>query len=196
MNTKAFTETAPDLTDGLVVEELPSLADFAEEPGGALPRGWYAAEIIEGYASRKGNQFETKDDVSKNGSSRNLTLCLRISPKNGEPKNMQERVNYRPSDLTPERLAFIKEVREEYKGVKGKWSDADAQRSSLAIAALGQIEKALGVRFKRTADGAIVPGSLIGKKLDVRLGIDDNGYNEVTAHAPLGAFTGKPPKSA
>lgn len=181
---------AVNLTDSLAAEAMPSLADFAEEPGGALTAGWYKAEIIEGYASRKGTQFETKDEVSQKGDSRNLTLCLKVSPKNADPRNMFERLNYRPTDFTPERIAYIKEARAEFKGVKGKWSDSDVQRSSLALAALGQIEKAVGLPFKRNTAGELVPTVLVGQLVDVRLRVDDNGYNEVTAHAPAGQFTG------
>lgn len=191
----AFTEAPSLVNDELAVESLPSLADFAEEPGGAFAPGWYKAEIVEGYSTRNGHQFETKDEVSKKGDSRNLTICLRVTPKVGDARNLQERLNYRPSDFNPERLAFIKEAREEFKGVKGKWADSDVQRSSLAIASLGQIEKAVGVGFKRLSDGSLLPGGLIGKELDVRLRIDDQGYNEVTGHAPTGQFTGKGKKA-
>src|SRR4051812_21561578 len=123
MSTEFVEATTPSLTDdGLAAEVLPSLTDMAEEVGGPLPRGWYKAEVIEGYSTRKGTQFITGDAVSKRGDSRNLTICLKLTPQKGEPRNTFTRLNYRPADFTPERIAFIKEMRDEMKGVKGKWS--------------------------------------------------------------------------
>lgn len=106
----AVADEAVSLTGGLAEERVVDLSDFAEAPGGALPRGWYAADIIEGYATRRGKQFVTGDTVSQNGDSRNLRLCIKVSTAT-EPHNLQEVLNYRPSDFTPERLAFIKEAR-------------------------------------------------------------------------------------
>jgi hypothetical protein len=187
-----------DAGPGLAAEEMPSLADFAEEPGGAWPKGWYRAEFIEGYATTKGTQFTTKDEPSKNGTSRNLTLCLRIAGdfymNDGERKagpggvrNTFEQINYRLDDFTPAKLAMVKELRESNKGVRGAWpGQADQQRTSLALAKLGQIEKAMGATFKRTPLG-LSASHLSGRAVDVRLGVDDKGYNEVTAFAPAGS---------
>jgi hypothetical protein len=182
--------TAVDLNsvmDDLAVEEVASLADFAEEPGGAWASGWYKAEIIEGYTTQKGKTFLTEDGASQKGDSRNLRLCVKVFNGDSE-RTMQESFNYRPSDFTAERLAYIKEARIENKNVKGRWADADVQRSSLAIATLGQIEKALGQGFRR-ANGVLLTQPLVGKKLDVRLTIGDNGYNEITAFAPADSKT-------
>jgi hypothetical protein len=175
--------TLNGLTDTLTSEEVPDLSSYAEEPtGSALKAGWYDADVIEGYATRKGHQFATEDTVSQKGDSRNLRLCFKI----GE-RNLQESFNYRPTDFTPERLAHIKELREEFKGVKGKWADADGQRSSLAIAKLGQIQKAFGFPFKRTPSGQIVAASFVGQKVQVRVIVNDEGYNEVKEFAPAGS---------
>lgn len=180
------------LTDDLSTEALPSLADFADEVGGALPRGWYPAEVIEGYATRKGNQFVTEDIPSKDGSSRNLRLAITVTPPKGNARNLFYSTNYRLSDFSTERLAYIKQLREEMKGVK-QWPDRDAQRTSLAIASLGQLEKAFGTPFKRTPTGLMVT-PLVGKKVDVRLNINEDQYNDITAFAPLGTITATPRK--
>lgn len=189
---EAFVEPAIDggvsLTGDLAQERVVDLSDFAEAPGGALPRGWYAAEVIEGYATRNGKQFVTSDTVSKNGDSRNLRLCIKVSTAT-EPHNLQEVLNYRPSDFTPERLAFIKEMRSEFKGTKGRWANADVQRSSLAVASLGQVGKAMSIGTPLTAEGNIKAGAFVGKKLDVRVSIDDNGYNVVTGYAAIHTYT-------
>lgn len=184
--------TLNGIADGLETEEVPSLSDFADEPSGAWPNGWYSAEIIEGYTTGKGKVFETEDTVSKRGDSRNLRLCFKVSKKGGDERNMQESFNYRVTDFTSERLAFIKEMRAEYKGVKGKWMGAeDAQRSSLAIAKLGALEKSIGLRLKRASDGSLVPSVFVGQKLDVRLGTDENGYNEIKEFTKFGERNSK-----
>lgn len=182
--------------DGLATETLPDLSDFADEPGGALQSGWYKAVIIEGYATRKGKQLVTEDAVSKDGASRNLRVCFQVSPLRGDSRNLINGFNYRPSDFTPERLAWIKEKREEYKGVQGKWADADAQRSSLSIAQLGQFQKALGFQFPRTPNGTIVVGPLVGKALDVYIRIGKDGFNEISQYAEAETRTPKSPKKS
>lgn len=173
-----------DVTTGLQGETVVSLDDVAEEPGGAWPTGWYAASFIEGYATAKGHQFLTEDTISQKGDSRNLRLCVAVS-KGEETRNIQEQINYRPLDLTAERITYVKEARVENKGIK-QWPDRDAQRSSLALASLGQITKALGFGFK-VVDGNIAPANLVGQKVDVRLGIDEKGYNTITAFAAAGS---------
>lgn len=177
----------PSLSDDLASEKLPNLDDFVEDVGGSWPKGWYAAEIIEGYTTRKGTVFETGDEPSKNGDSRNLRLCLKLRNAKGEERTIQDSVNYRITDFTAERLAFIKEAREEYKGVKGRWPNADAQRSSLAVANVGAIQKATGDTFGRTPAGSLDPSTFIGKRVDVRLSINEKDYNEVSAYDKAGA---------
>lgn len=188
--------TLNGVADDLLSEDVPSLAEYADEPGGAWAKGWYTAEIIEGYSTRNGKQFVTEDEPSKRGDSRNLRMCFKVTRLNGEERNMQESFNYRVSDFTAERLQYIKEMRAEYKSVKGKWLGAeDAQRTSLAIAKLGQLEKAIGLKLKRTPQGNLVAGVFIGQKLDVYLSVDENGYNEVKQFAKLGDKAPQPRKA-
>ncbi len=178
-----------DVTDGLAAESV-SLADFAEEPGGAWPTGWYKSEIVEGYSTAKsGKEYHTEDAVSTKGDSRNLRLCVKITRADGDSRTLQESFNYRPSDFTAERLAFIKSSREDNKGAKGRWADTDAQRSSLAIAKIGQIQKACGHAEIKLANGGIAVGPFIGATPDVRVGIDENGYNIITGFSPAGTKT-------
>jgi hypothetical protein len=178
------TATVNDVADGLAQESVPSLEDFAEEAGGAWPAGWYGAKVIEGYSTPKGKVFTTADAPSSNGDSRNLRLCFSVKGPGGE-RTMQETFNYRPSDFTPERLAFIKEAREENKNVKGRWANVDAQRSSLAVAKIGAIEKALGTTI-RTSAGTIAADKATNSSVDVRLSTNEDGYNVVTKFAAPG----------
>lgn len=173
-----------DLGEGLEAEAINGLEEMAEEPQGAWPKGWYSAEVIEGFQTRKGKTIQTGDAVSKDGASRNLKLCVRV--KNGvEERNMIASFNYRVSDFSPERIAFIKEKRVEMKGVRGRWPDTDAQRSSLALAFIGGLTKALGFSPK-IANGGLVSGIYVGSKVDVYLGQDEKGYNEVKNFSALG----------
>ena len=185
-----MSETLNDVTAALTQEDVPSLADFADEPGGALSPGWYAAEIIEGYSTQKGKVLTTDDALAQKGDSRNATFCFRLTVPAGE-RSLFHRVNYRVSDFTPDRLAFIKEARKEHAGVQGKWhDDPDAQRTSIMLGKLGMFEEALGFPI-HTKDGTLAPYRTIGQKVDVRVNINKEGYNDVTGFDKAGSKTSR-----
>lgn len=172
--------------------DLASLTDFADEPSsGAWPDGWYKARTIEGYATRKGTQIVTADAISQKGDSRNMRLCFQVTNQAGETRNMFESFNYRLEDFSAERMALVKEARAEFKRVRGKGPGdaADLQRSSLALAKLGQLQRALG--FNLTVEGeGISTGPLVNREMDLRIGTDDQGYNVVREFAKLGERSG------
>lgn len=182
--------TAPERIDvgGMAPEELPSLADFAQEPGGAWPKGWYGGTIVEAYATGKGTMFSTEDKPSKAGDSRNLVICVSLNGGKLGTRNTFTQVNYRSTDFTADRMAAVKEAREQFKGQRGAWTgNTDLQRSSLALAQLGQIENALGFRLKLHPSGYILASALVGQAMDFRLGMDDKDqYNEINAFAKAG----------
>jgi hypothetical protein len=182
----ALNESVDLLDDGLEVEEILGLEEFADEPQGAWPKGWYPLEIIEGFQTKKGTVIQTSDAVSSKGDSRNLKLCVKVVGPTGE-RTMIASFNYRPTDFTPDRMAYIKEMRQENKGVRGAWADRDAQRSSLALAFIGGLSKAVGFSPKRTSDGTLVAAAYVGLKLDGYLGIDIKGFNEVRQFAAPGS---------
>jgi hypothetical protein len=184
-----FVQDTVSLTDDLAQERVLDLSDMADEPGGALSPGWYPAEVVEGYATRKGKQLMTGDSVSHNGDSHNLQLCFKLQPPKGDVRTLQGRQNYRPNDFTPERVQFIKRLREELKGVRD-WPDRDAQRTSLALAKLGQLGKATKIGLPLTAQNTLVAAKFIGAKLDVRLIIKDQ-YNEIVEFAEAGTRSGR-----
>lgn len=173
-----------DSINDIVLEAAPepkvlNLDEFPDEPsGGAWPKGWYGALVLEGYSTPKGTVFTTSDGTSKDGSSRNLRICFKVS-KSTETRNIQESFNYRTTDFTPERIGFVKEMREQYKDVKGRWPDGDVQRSSLALASCKSLGKAVGHSLELTDEGYISPSQFVGKSLEVYLVIDENGYNKV-----------------
>lgn len=172
------TETLNDVANDTAVEEVVSLADFAAPVSGAWPKGWYDAEVIEGYSTPKGKVFETGDAPSKNGDSRNATFCFKVKNAKGEERTIQTLFNYRESDFSADRIAFIKQARIDNASTKGKWADGDAQRTSLALAKIGQLENAIGtVRVGRQ----LTPAKAVGQKLQVRLTENEDGFNEINA---------------
>lgn len=159
---------------GDLATEVTDVSDLAEETGGAWPKGWYKADVVEGYATKKGTQFTTEDVASKDGSSRNLRVCFKV--RNGsEERFLHTSLNYRVEDFTTGRIAEIKTGRERFANQQ-EWPDKDLQRSSLAIAKIGGLQKATKAKDKQ-------PASFIGKALDVHLGIDKKGYNEPNGFA-------------
>lgn len=155
------------------------LNDMAERSSGAWPKGWYPAEVIEGF-EKGGHQFDTANTVSNDGQSFNLRLCFRLA--NG-PQIRTDfcQLNYRPTDFTPERVAVVKRLREEFKDVQGAWPGfKDEQRSSLALAKLGQLGKAAGIPLDVNVEtGGITPIPFLGKRMFVFVDINEDGYNEI-----------------
>lgn len=181
---RAFETSINDAT-GYEPEAVPSLTDFAEETGGAWPKGWYAAEVIEGYSTPKGKVWSTEDTLSKAGDSRNVRFCFRVTNGTQERTTFVS-INYRESDFTAQRLAHIKQAREDHKGVRGKWfDDPDGQRSSLAVASVAGFENALGFAL-RNSEGRILPERAIGHNVDTRFTINADGYNDINAFDKAG----------
>lgn len=177
-----------DVGQGMAAEELPSLSDFATEPGGAWPKGWYNGKIVEGYTTTgKAHVFTTEDTPSRAGDSRNLIICVVLNGGKLGTRNTFVQVNYRPIDFTVDRMGAVRAAREQFKGTQGAWvGNTDLQRSSLALAQLGQLENALGFRIKLHPNGHILAAALVGQEMDFRLGEDDKGYNVINAFAKAG----------
>jgi hypothetical protein len=185
--------TAPERIDigGTVPEEMPSFAELADPIGGAWPKAWYSADIIEGYTTPNGHTFTTKDAPSRNGDSRNLTICLSLDGGKvvpGQTRTTFVQFNYRAEDLTAARVQQVMQARKNFAGQKGKWiGNEDIQRSSIAMGKFGQLEEALGFRLPKHPEGHFAPVKLVTQKVDVRLGMDeDDKYNEVNAFAKAG----------
>jgi len=163
------------------------LSDDAREAGGALPVGWYAATVIEGYTTtRSGTAFNTQDTLAKSGESRNLMIALALT---GYERNIFARLNYRAGDLTisADRRAELKRMAQGHKP-GDKWGDRAAQATFLSRGRIGQVQKALGLATLPLVEGAgINVSSFAGRKVDVRLTINEDGYNEVTEFAAAGS---------
>jgi hypothetical protein len=192
---------SPDINaTSLAIEtELPDLSDFGREPsagawehqGFGPSNNWYPAEVIEGYATQSSFQWSTEDTASKDGNSRNMRVCFRITNSANETRNIWASFNYRLDDFDGKKLAAIKELRAQYAGKKGAWAEKDLQRTSLALASLGQFERAFDkkIRLSRTEAGNLNPIPLVGYKIDVRLGTNEDGFNTVEEFAKLSERT-------
>lgn len=162
-----------------------NLTEFSNKASGAWPKGWYPAEVIEGYR-QGGFEFVTGNKASRKGDSTNLTLCLRVT-KPGETKDSDEvrtmfyQMNYRSSDFDADTQELVRNLRKEMAGVRGRWEGyEDAQRSSLALGTLGQISDATGAPVSLTEDGTVKSHLFVGTKPYIRLSIEEEtGYNEV-----------------
>ena len=182
-------ETRVDI-GGNAPEEMPSLADFFEEPaGGAWPNGWYAATVTEGYQTGNGKVWTTEDTLSRQGDSHNLRICFKVNGGKLGFRDTFASLNYRTEDFTTDRLSAVRAAREQHKGEKaGKWiGQEDLQRSSLAIGQLAQVENALGFKLKLHPSGHILPATFIGQAMDIRYTTNDKGYNEINAFAKAGS---------
>ena len=165
------------------------LSDDAREAGGALPSGWYAATVVDQYTTpRSGTAFSTSDTVAKSQESRNLMIAFSLD---GFERNIFTRLNYRAGDLTisTERRAELKRMASTHKPGE-KWTDRGAQATFLSRGRIGQVQKALGIASLPLIAGAgIDVSSFPGRKVDVRLTVNEDGYNEVTDLAPSGTRT-------
>lgn len=189
-NEQAAAPARIDSGAGLATEPMPSLADVAQEVGGAWPAGWYRAKVIAGYSAR-GYEFTTSDTISKAGDSRNLRIAMALtaakdmtdkegnSVKAGVTRNEFFSTNYRTTDLTAANVARV------------KGGNAD-QRLAIALGKLGQIEKAFGQGWAKHPEGHLLVQPLIGREVDVRRGLNKKtGYMEINAFAPAGSKTAK-----
>lgn len=178
-----------DAGPGLAQEPMPSLADVAQEVGGAWPAGWYRAKVIAGYNAR-GYDWVTGDTLSKGGDSRNLRVAMTLtaprdmndkegnSVKAGATRNEFWSTNYRITDLTAANAARVKA------NPKGD------PRLAIALGKLGQLEVAFGQGWAKHPEGHLLTMPLIGREVDVRRGMNKKtGYMEINAFAPVGSKT-------
>lgn len=194
----------PNTATGLAREDAPSLSDIAspDEGQGAWPKGWYKARSIEGFATGKGTQFVTGDVFSKDRNSRNIVICFNVKgdvfvPSSTNPserklstgpsgdRNLFYRMNYRPEAVNAQTVAAIKEAYTRFKKVNA-FPSKEMQAVALSLGRIGQLEKALGYKLP-FRDGHYDPTVATGHDWDIRLDIDEKGFNTIEAVAASGA---------
>lgn len=176
-----------------------NLSEFAEKSTGAWPKGWYPAELIPGF-DKGGHQFVTETNVSSKGDSFNVMICFRVAKEAGSTEIRTDftQLNYRPTDFTPDRMQVVRNMREAFSQVTGKWPGGpdvtDVQRSSLALGKIGQFQSASGAPITFLDGGAINVAPFIGRKLFVYYDIEEEtGYNKITRFSAYA--TGVAPKA-
>lgn len=180
------------------------LTEFAQKASGAWPHGWYSATVIDGFV-KGGHEFLSGNTAAKqkrlpsgemSDPSVNLMVCFTLNnAETKEARNDFAQFNYRTSDFDPETLEVVRNLRAEMKGVRGRWEGfEDEQRSSIAVAKLGQLFEAIGTDVPLSDDGEVIMAGLAGSSLFVRLGVDEEtGYNTITGFSkwPTGVEPGK-----
>jgi len=137
--------------------------DFARAPRGPWPPARYAGTVIEEYETSGlfAAIHKTEDKLTQNGDSRNLKLCIAVV-NNGEVRNLNWTINYRPEILTPERQEDIRDAQKRYKDVRGAWPDVGLQRDALSLSRFHDLERA-GFSLEDGPHGGFVVDNLIGK---------------------------------
>lgn len=162
---------------------LPDLSGIADDQGPEpFADGWYQGEIIakREFTDKNGNDrvFESSDDVSQKGDSRNVRLQVVLTRQaDKRTLNTSVQVNYRPEDLTQE---VVQAVAAE-KGKSREEQNSSLFRAKMVLTRLGTLQKIAGVRqLQRNGNGGLDIAPLFGRKAYFRLGPDTNEkYKEV-----------------
>jgi len=167
---------------------------FEKELRGPWEPTWYSGVVIAEYeaisAAFGSKVHKTEDRPSQDGSSRNLKLCISlVDGKTNQSRNVNWTINYRPEALELERIAELKELREENKG-KQKWGGPNDQRDALTLSRFHALERAglLGEEGKKNKDGTedyafdskgnLDPDKIVGKAADFHINVSRmNGKN-------------------
>jgi len=156
--------------------------------------GWYSGTILERreFTDSNGNDrvFESGDQPSQNGDSRNITLQVQIKRQtDGRTLNSSVRVNYRAEDLTRETIQAVAKAQETAKENGNQMGDLF--RPFMVLTRLSKLQRIGGVRqLQRNGNGGLDLTPVFGKTAYFRLGDDPrtNGkYKEVkdfSAEAP------------
>lgn len=185
------------MADGILsLGDIPDLSGMSGMDREFTPfeDGWYRATILDKreFTDKNGNErtFASADVQSAKGDSRNITLQVTITRKDGQTLNNKIGVNYRTDDLTQDTIQAIAAQNERNKAEGGKPTWGTLFRSYMALMQLGTLQKVAGVRqFQRSGDGGLDIAPLFGKTVYVRLGPDDRNpqYKSVVrfqAHEP------------
>ncbi len=186
------------MSDVMNLGDIPDLSGISDFPAASDPwvDGWYRGAIVakREFTDKNGNDrvFESGDAVSAKGDSRNITLQVIVTRKDGKTSNQAIRLNYRPDDLSQETVQAIArqiEVNKANSGEKPQWGPLF--RSYMALTQLGALQKIAGVRqFQRTGDGGLDITPLFDKTAYVRLGPDDRN----PAYKAINKFQANEPK--
>lgn len=161
----------------LVIPDIPDLSGIQDPTRGEpFGDGWYEGTIMEKreLTDRSGNEriFETTDQPSQNGDSRNIRLQVELVRKaDGRKLGTNTLINYRPEDLSADVVAQVTAKMAEVKA-GAEWGPLF--RPFMTLSRLSKLQKLAGVRqLQRNGNGGLDLHPLYGKKGFFRLAPDD-----------------------
>lgn len=160
------------------------LREEAVEPQTGWAPGWYAAEVIEGFTSRKGTVIQSGTSLAKSGESYNAKFCFRLT--NGtEQMTTFTNINYKVADFSPQMTEAIRNLRTQF-APNSRWEGfSNEQRASILRIRLANFQKGAGLdQLPLSSEGTIQVQPFIGKNLFVRLSENkETGYMEVSGYS-------------
>jgi hypothetical protein len=165
------------MTAAATLPDIPDMSAIASEESAPFADGWYKGTILERreFTDSNGNDrvFESTDDVSQRGDSRNIRLQAQITRKDGRTLNTAVMVNYAPDYLTAETITAVKEQQETMRETGDKqWGTLF--RPFMTLKRLGALQRIAGVRgFSMNGNGGLDLSPLYNKSAYFKLGPDD-----------------------
>lgn len=176
--------------------DIPDLSSVFENESGPASEpfqdGWYQGTIqeVRSFTDRNGNDrvFESGDQPSANGDSRNIKLQIELTRQSdGRKLNTSWLVNYRPEALTQETVQAIvsKQAAAKETGERVEWGELFG--SYMTIQKLGKLQKVAGVRqLQKNGNGGLDLKPLYGKTAYFRIKDDDRNpqYKQIADVRP------------
>ena len=149
---------AVETMEEINLTDIPDLSSLGGGEGTGAPweNGWYSGTILSerSFVDRNGNDrvFQSADEPSMNGDSRNIKLQVSITSKEGRNLNVRYLVNYRPEDITQATVQAVIADRDKAESDQ----DPALKRASIALQRLARLQRIGGVRsFSKTESGGL-----------------------------------------
>ena len=161
--------------DEINLGDIPDLSALSEgNSTNEWQNGWYAGTILSerSFVDRNGNErvFQSGDEPSMNGDSRNIKLQVVVTSKEGRTIHVRYLVNYRPEDLTQTTVQTVIADRDKAESEQ----DPALKRASISLQRLAKLQRIGGVRaFSKTEGGGLELSALWNKNAYFKLGDDD-----------------------
>jgi hypothetical protein len=166
-----------NLQDVPSIPDLSGIQDFNTSSSEPFEDGWYEGTIVakREFQDKAGNDrvFETSDEPSQAGDSRNIKLQVEITRKSdGRKLGTNYLINYRPDDLSTETVAQVMAGLEAAK--TGEKMGGTLFRSFMTLRRLGSLQKVAKIRqLARNGNGGLDLHPLFGKTGYFKLEKDD-----------------------
>lgn len=169
-------------TETLNLGDIPDLSGIEESQPEPIANGWYTGTILakREFTDKNGNDrvFESSDEVSARGDSRNIRLQVELKrTSDGRTLNTSAMINYQPEDLSKETVQAVAE-----RNASGSKEWGELFRPFMTLSRLSKLQKIAGVRqLQRNGNGGLDLKPLFGKQAYFRLKDDDRNpqYKQV-----------------